>query len=100
MQALQQKFHLNTIITTRGDKGASVLHDGTYVEHPGFKVQVADTIGSGDAFLAGFISRFMLQPDMPEALEFACKMGAFVAGRHGACPDYNVADVASLGQSI
>jgi fructokinase len=96
MQALQQKFHLNTIITTRGDKGASVLHDGTYVEHPGFKVQVADTIGSGDAFLAGFISRFMLQPDMPEALEFACKMGAFVAGRHGACPHYNAADLGLL----
>ncbi|WP_152269417.1 carbohydrate kinase family protein [Agriterribacter humi] len=97
MQALQQKFHLNTIITTRGDKGASVLHDGTYFEHPGFKVQVADTIGSGDAFLAGFISRFMLQPDIQKTLEFACKMGAFVAGRHGACPDYNAADVMSLG---
>ena len=100
MQALQQKFRLNTIITTRGDKGAAVLHDDAYYEHPGFTVQVADTIGSGDAFLAGFISRFMLQPDMPEALEFACKMGAFVAGRHGACPDYNPADVILLGQSI
>jgi fructokinase len=97
MKALQQKFRLNTIITTRGDKGASVLHDGTYFEHPGYKVQVADTIGSGDAFLAGFISRFMLQPDIPAALEFACKMGAFVAGRQGACPDYSVADIMFLG---
>ncbi|HRP33822.1 MAG TPA: carbohydrate kinase [Agriterribacter sp.] len=100
MQALQQKFHLNTIITTRGDKGAAVLHDGVYHEHPGFTVKVADTIGSGDAFLAGFISRFMLQPDIPGALEFACKMGAFVAGRHGACPDYNPEEVTLLDQSV
>ena len=96
MQALQQKFHLNTIITTRGDKGAAVLHDGTYYEHAGFTVQVADTIGSGDAFLAGFISKFIQAATVSEALEFACKMGAFVAGRHGACPDYNAADVTSL----
>ena len=96
MQALQQKFHLNTIITTRGDKGAAVLHDGAYVEHPGFKVQVADTIGSGDAFLAGFISKFIQPAAITEALEFACRMGAFVAGQHGACPKYSVADIGSL----
>ncbi|HTN06001.1 carbohydrate kinase [Agriterribacter sp.] len=96
MQALQQKFHLNTIITTRGDKGAAVLHDGAYVEHPGFKVQVADTIGSGDAFLAGFISKFIQPAAIPEALEFACRMGAFVAGHHGACPEYSAADIVSL----
>ena len=93
MQVLQERFHLNTIITTRGDRGASVLQNGTYVEHPGFKVQVADTIGSGDAFLAGFISRIILRRGIPEALEFACKMGAFVAGRHGACPTYDPAEV-------
>ncbi len=96
MQALQQKFRFNTIITTRGDKGAAVLHDGAYYEHAGFKVQVADTIGSGDAFLAGFISKFIQPVAMAEALEFACRMGAFVATKHGACPDYNAADMVSI----
>ncbi|HEX5025633.1 MAG TPA: carbohydrate kinase [Agriterribacter sp.] len=93
MLALQDKFHLNTIITTRGDKGAAILNDGIYFQHPGFKVQVADTIGSGDAFLAGFLSKFINAVAIPDALEFACKMGAFVATRHGACPQYALSDV-------
>lgn len=88
MEALQQKFHLNTIITTRGAKGAAVLHDGACYEHAGFKVKVADTIGSGDAFLAGFISKFVQGSHPAEALEFACKIGAFVASCSGACPPY------------
>lgn len=93
MEALQEKFQLNTIVTTRGDKGASVIHHGVFVEHPGFKVQVADTIGSGDAFLAGFISRLVGTGLVPESLEFACKLGAFIAGKHGACPPYEATDV-------
>lgn len=88
MLVLQQKFHLNTIINTRGDKGAAVLNGDTFVEHPGFKVEVADTIGSGDAFLAGFLSKYIKSAPLKTALEFGCGMGAFVATHHGACPSY------------
>lgn len=96
MKALQDKFRLNTIIATRGENGAIVLHDGEFCEHPGFKVQVADTIGSGDAFLAGFIFGFSEGRPLPEVLEFAGKMGAFMATHPGACPQYQVADVRKL----
>ncbi len=37
MLALQQKFHLHTIVNTRGDKGAAVLDGDKFVEHPGFQ---------------------------------------------------------------
>lgn len=96
MKALQDKFRLNTVITTRGENGAIALHDGVFHEHPGFKVQVVDTIGSGDAFLAGFISGFSEERPLPEVLEFAGKMGAFMATHAGACPQYQVADVRKL----
>lgn len=96
MESLKDKFHLNTIITTRGDKGAAALHDGGWYEHPGFMVKVADTIGSGDAFLAGYISKFMQQLHTAEILEFACKMGAFMASRPGACPSYTLTEVEEI----
>jgi fructokinase len=86
--AFQDKFHLNTILTTRGDKGAIVLNDGQFYEHPGCKVAVADTIGSGDSFLAAFLSRVIKGASVAAALEFASGMGAFVATKHGACPVY------------
>lgn len=93
MDALQNKFHFNTVITTRGDKGAIVLQDGTFYEHPGFSVKVADTIGSGDSFLAAFISKFIQSAPLQDAVEYACGVGAFVATKHGACPPYESRDI-------
>lgn len=93
MRALQEKFHLDTVLVTRGERGAAVLQNGAWYEHDGFKVKVADTIGSGDAFLAGFLSRFIQSSPPAESLDFACKMGAFIASQPGACPSYTVADV-------
>lgn len=91
--ALQDKFHLNTILTTRGDKGAVILEDGNFYEHPGFVVKVADTIGSGDSFLAAFLSKYIQGDPLAEAVTFASGMGAFIATRHGACPPYTVPQV-------
>lgn len=91
--AFQDKFHLNMILTTRGDKGAMVVNDGQLYEHPGFKVTVADTIGSGDSFLAAFLSKFINGTPVVDALKFATGMGAFVATKHGACPVYTPEEV-------
>ncbi|MBS1750938.1 MAG: carbohydrate kinase [Bacteroidetes bacterium] len=91
--AFQNKFHLNMILTTRGEKGAMVLYDGHLYEHPGYKVIVADTIGSGDSFLAAFLSKFIKGEPVNDALKFASGMGAFVATKHGACPVYTPEEV-------
>ncbi len=88
IRAIADRFNLDTVITTRGDKGAAVLQDGAFCEHPGYKITVADTIGSGDAFLAGFLSKTIQGTPLDEAVRFACGMGAFIATHHGACPVY------------
>ena len=96
MQAVKEKFGLQLVIVTRGENGAAVLTDAGYFEHPGYKVEVADTIGSGDAFLATFLSNYLQQQATPEALKRACAVGAFVATRPGATPVYPTTDPESL----
>jgi len=93
MKELQARFSIQTVITTRGEGGAAVLDGGEWLEMPSFKVEVKDTIGSGDAFLAGFLHQIMLGADLPKKLSFACALGAFVAMHEGACPDYSVQDI-------
>jgi fructokinase len=88
MQAVKDKFNLQLVLITRGENGAAVLSDQGYAEHPGYHVEVADTIGSGDAFLATFLSNYLQQQPLPEALKRACAVGAFVASRSGATPEY------------
>jgi fructokinase len=84
----QKKYHLQTICITRGENGAIVWHDREFYEHPGFKVQVVDTVGAGDAFLATFVNGLLHKKPMLQILELACKIGAFVAGKRGANPVY------------
>jgi fructokinase len=93
MRLLQDKFNVETLIVTRGAKGAAINYHNECYLHDGFKVQVADTIGSGDSFLAAFLSKFMENKDVEAALTFACKVGAFVATKEGGCPDYNVSEI-------
>ena len=93
IKLLQDRFHINTIIVTMGGDGALVYDNGTVHRRDGFKVTVADTIGSGDAFLAGFLHQLLNDATVKEALDFACAIGAFIATQSGACPDYTTSQI-------
>lgn len=99
MKLLQYRFGIETVIVTRGGEGALLLGQGAVVRHDGYKVQVADTIGSGDAFLAGFLHQLHLGAPAEKALTYASALGALVASYTGACPRYDTAEVAALMSS-
>jgi len=87
------KYHPKTICITRGENGAIIWHDHELFEHPGFKVDVVDTVGSGDAFLATFIGGILAKHPMQDVLKKACAIGAFVASKRGANPVYNAQEI-------
>jgi len=89
LKQLSVQFDIEIICLTLGDKGACVLKDGKLFKHAGYKVQVADTVGAGDAFLATFIACYLQGYPMETILDNACKVGAFVASQAGANPEYN-----------
>jgi fructokinase len=97
IQLLQDRFHIETIVVTMGEDGAMLNMNGTIYQHPGYRVQVADTVGSGDAFLAGFLSKLIDQAAPDVMLDFACAMGAHIASYSGACPDYSSHEVMKVG---
>ncbi len=85
---LRERYQLEKLCVTLGGDGAVLLDETGVYSQAGFPVTVADTIGSGDAFLAGFLYK-MLQDETPQrTLEFACATGAFVATQHGATPSF------------
>lgn len=86
---LLTEYHdLELIIMTRGAHGAMAIDQHNAYDHPGYKISVVDTVGSGDSFLAGFLSRYLRGETVEIALDFACRMGAFVATQKGAIPRY------------
>ncbi len=87
LQNLKEKFVLQSIIVTKGSNGAMGLDENNHFHTcEGFKVTVKNTVGSGDAFLAGFLKQTLEGATMQNALGFACAMGAFVATQEGANP--------------
>ena len=93
---IQDRFKIDTVLVTKGEGGALVNYKGKFFSHKGFKVNVADTIGSGDAFLAAYL--FQLDNNEPpeEALLLANALGAFIATQSGACPLYSLKEVYKL----
>ncbi len=89
MESLLEHFHLDGVVVTKGDKGAVFQDKSGFYLHAGYPVQVQDTIGSGDAFLAGFLRQTLRGEKPDERLAFACSMGAFVATQKGGTPQIN-----------
>lgn len=96
IKLLKEKFGVPTIIVTRGEAGAIACHNNTIYHQDSFPVKVVDTIGSGDSFLAAFISKLMDNGNVENALSYGCKMGAFVASREGGCPEYQLSEIGNL----
>lgn len=86
LTALAHKFTLDTLIVTQGGDGAMLWDDNRFYKSNGYQVVVADTIGSGDSFLAGFLKNILEGKSANYALEYACALGALVASHHGANP--------------
>ena len=86
------------MVVTMGGNGALLLMNGEITKHPGFKVNVVDTVGSGDAFLAGLLSQLLDNAGSEASLEFASGLGAFIATQIGACPGYEVEEIKELIQ--
>lgn len=82
---------------TRGERGAS-LHVGDAAWHaPAMAVPVADTVGAGDASIAGFAHSLLTAPERAPAdhLRFAVAAGAAACIGAGATPP-SLADVERL----
>jgi len=79
------------ICVTAGARGAGLLWGGEWMWEKGRPVSVRDTIGAGDAFLAGFLAAHFARHESPrDALSSACRLGEFVASHDGATPPYAV----------
>jgi len=94
MKSLAARYHFDILCVTRGEDGAALLADHQWLEHPGYKIEAADPVGAGDAFLAGFISARLKGSNYEACLDYACKLGAFIAASEGANPEYSVNDLA------
>lgn len=83
---LLREYDLSLVCVTRGGRGSLLVREQDSSVHPGFKVQVADTVGSGDAFTAGLVHEYLHGAPLDLMNEVANLVGAWVASEVGAMP--------------
>ena len=83
---LTEATNASRICVTLAEEGAAFWDRGTLVTAPAPKVVVKDTVGAGDAFMAGLMVGLTRGTDTRKVLENACRLGAYVALHHGATP--------------
>ncbi|PZR29979.1 MAG: carbohydrate kinase [Citrobacter freundii] len=91
-----EQFNIKQAVVTMGSDGAVFFDDGGIIQQKGLRVNVKDTVGSGDAFLAGLLSQLIRNTNAQDALRFANQLGAFVATQHGPCPEYDTSPMKTL----
>ena len=83
---LAEATNVSRICVTLAEEGAAFWDRGNLVTAPAPQVAVKDTVGAGDAFMAGLMVGLTGESDTRKVLVNACRLGAFVASHFGATP--------------
>lgn len=85
-ERLRTDWGLQAVILTCGSRGSRVYHGGGVSELPTPQVKVADTVGAGDSFTAGFCAAWLHGCDVAAAHARAVAVAAYVCTCEGATP--------------
>ncbi|GIZ09241.1 carbohydrate kinase family protein [Flavobacterium sp. UMI-01] len=83
---IAKKTKAKHICVTKGEFGAVLYYDGKFFYNSGYFIKVVDTVGAGDSFLASLTMKLLKGKSPQKALNYACAVGALVAGQEGANP--------------
>ena len=83
---LIKSYALDILVLTKGTEGSYVFTatETSYLPTP--CVEVADTVGAGDSFTAGFVASLLQGKSITEAHQKAVDVSAFVCTQRGAMP--------------
>ena len=95
-QQIMSRYHLDVCLVTMGERGAFCMSEQTSVYCPGYQIVVADTIGAGDAFSAGFLHQWLETRDLKSACAFGNALGALVAMQQGATQPVAKTDIQDM----
>jgi fructokinase len=97
---LLTSFDLRLVAVTHGASGSLLVNASEASAHPGFRVQVADAIGAGDAFAAALAHGLLRGASLTRIGAAANRLGAWVASRVGATPPPEPELIAAVTQEL
>jgi fructokinase len=84
LKNLTNKYELNLIALTKGDKGSILYTKEQTSIHQGYPTTIEDTIGAGDSFTAALTMGLLKQHDLDTINDHANRVAAFICSQKGA----------------
>jgi fructokinase len=88
------------ICVTLGGKGCLVYTNGKLSTFDGYPANIVDTVGAGDAFSAAILHGLSMKWPIDQYARFANALGALVASRPGATPQWTLSECQQLLKSL
>lgn len=86
LEILRRRYNLELAALTLGENGCLVNTKNERIYLQGHKIEVADTIGSGDSFTAGLLVGLLKKKPLRRAITIANDLAAQVASKPGGTP--------------
>lgn len=86
LRELRERFRFRLVILTCGPDGSWLTDESEQVYTPGIRVDVADTVGAGDAFTAAVVMGMLHEKTLMKIGDRANRLGAYVCTQNGGTP--------------
>jgi len=99
-EKIVEKYSLECCLVTFGERGVFAFSNrGEKVYIPGYRVELVDTVGSGDAFSAGFVHAKLQNQPLAESCRVGNLLGALAATTKGATAEISPEEIVSFRMS-
>ena len=86
LNELSRKYSLRLIALTKGIEGSILYSDGKISKHEGYRVEIGDTVGAGDAFVAALVTGLLRGYELDDLNNKANRVASYICSKHGATP--------------
>ncbi|KIA87452.1 carbohydrate kinase family protein [Flavobacterium sp. AED] len=93
---IAEKTNTKHVCVTKGAFGAVLYYNDKFYYNSGYFIKVVDTVGAGDSFLASLIVKLLRGKSPQKSLNYACAVGALVAGHEGANPKISEKEISKF----
>jgi len=86
LNELSRKYSLNLVALTKGSAGSILFKEGNISKHGGYRIDVEDTVGAGDAFVAALVTGLLRGYKLDDLHKKANRVASYICSKYGATP--------------
>ena len=86
LNELSRKYSLRLIALTKGMEGSIIYSEGRISKHEGYRINLEDTVGAGDAFVAALVTGLLRGYELDDLNNKANCVASYICSKHGGTP--------------